>query len=559
MSIEIIKSQISQFLASDQAEVMAIKGEWGIGKTYSWKKFLKEAKENNKISLKRYSYVSLFGINSLESFKYSIFENSIKSEIIGEEANFKTFKENAKGLLDSIGRQSINFFKGAPILQSFNPAIEAISFLTLNSTLICIDDLERKGKELDIKDVLGLASLLKEQKKCKVVFLLNDGEDGLQDYEKYREKVVDIELIFSPNPHECASIAYSDNLYYHSKLKELTVGLQIRNIRILKKIERLVALSLPLVKNYEPEISDQVMHSLVLYAWSYYCSKYDENIPELEFIIGKGYALLGLGNENVSEKEKKWKNILQGYNYQMTDELDLLLAEAVKTGYFVDDEIRDKAIAKNQQIIASKSEGSFSKAWRLYHDSFDDNGEEVVKGLYESFKSNCKYINPTNLNGTVSLLRELGENEKASEIISIYIKERNGEPEIFNLKKQNYFGDITDQEILDRFNEAYKKSAINETAKQVLSRITNQNSWGPSDELVLANTSVNEFYILFKSEQGSELSSFVTTCLQFGQYSNASEQQKEIARRASEALRKIASESEINKRRVRKFGIDIEN
>ena len=560
MSVEVIKDQIFQFLSSNEPEVMAIKGEWGVGKTFSWKKFLKEASSDNKINLERYSYVSLFGINSLEAFKYTIFENVVKREIIGTEASIETFKNNTASLIESFGRQSFNLFRGAPIVKSFSPAIETISFLSLNSTLICIDDLERKGKGLEIKDILGLVSLLKEQKKCKVVFLLNDGEDGLEDYEKYREKVIDIELAFAPDPDECASIAYSDEATYHPRLKELATSLGIRNIRILKKIERLVALCLPLVENFEPEISDQVIHSLVLYSWSYFCSKSKEEIPPLDFITSKGYTLLGIGDEKVTEQEKKWQTTLQAYNYQLTDELDLLLAESVKTGYFVEDELRDKASAKNQQIIASKSAGSFSDAWRLYHDTFNDNGDEVINGLYESFKKNCKYITPTNLNGTVSLFRELGEGDKADEIIGIYIESRQDETELFNMEEINTFGDIRDKEVIDRFNEVYNQSVATETAKQVLDRIAGKNGWnGQSDEVILASTSVNDYYGLFKSEEGRHLSSFVTTCLKFGQFSNASDQQKEISNRATEALRKIASESEINKRRVKKFGVDIDD
>ena len=559
MSVEVIKDQIVQFLSSDEPEVMAIKGEWGVGKTFTWKKFLKEAGSAKKIKLERYSYVSLFGINSLEAFKYTIFENIVKREIIGTEVSIETFKNNTASLIESFGRQSFSIFKDAPIVKSLVPAIESISFLSLNSTLICIDDLERVGKGLEIKDVLGLVSLLKEQKKCKVVLLLNDGEDGLEHYERYREKVIDIELSFAPDPKECASIAYSDKTPHHSKLQELVTSLGIRNIRILKKIERLVTLSLPLVEDFEPEISNQVIHSLVLYSWSYYCSNSNEEIPPLDFITSKGYILLGIGDEEVSEQEKKWQTTLQAYNYQLTDELDLLLAASVKTGYFVEDELRGKASAKNQQIIASKSEGSFSEAWRLYHDTFNDNTDEVINGLYESFKKNCKYITPANLNGTVSLFRELGEDAKASEIIEIYIENRKDETELFNMEENNTFGDIRDKEVIDRFNDVYNQSVTTETAKQVLDRIAGKNGWnGQSDEVILANTSVDEYYDLFKSEVGRHLSSFVTTCLKFGQSGNANDQQKEIASRATEALRKIASESEINKKRVKKFGVDLD-
>lgn len=559
MSVEVIKDQIFQFLSSDEPEVMAIKGKWGVGKTFSWKKFLNEACTENKLNLERYSYVSLFGINSLEAFKYTIFENVIKKEIIGTEASLETFRSNTASLIESFGRQSFNLLKGAPIIKSFSPAIETISFLSLNKTLICIDDLERKGKGLEIKDVLGLVSLLKEQKKCKVVLLLNDDEEGLSDYEKYREKVIDTELAFAPDPDECAEIAYSEQTPNYSRLRKLTTSLGIRNIRILKKIERLATLALPLTEEFEPEILDQVLHSLVLFAWSYFCSNSNDDIPSLEFITRKGYALLGIGDEKVSEQQKKWQTTLQAYNYQLTDELDLLLSEAVKTGYFVVDEFKQKAADKNQQIIASKSEESFTNAWRLYHDTFNDNGDEVINGLYESFKENCKYITPINLNGTVSLFRELGEEEKASEIIDIYIKNRKDETELFNLEENNFFGDIRDKEVIDKFTEAYNWSVTTETAKQVLERIVGRNGRNQSDEVVLASTSVDDYYNLFKTESGRHLSSFVTTCLKFGQPINASDQQKEIANRATEALRRIAGESEINKRRVKKFGVSLED
>ncbi len=559
MTLAIIKNQIDKFLASGEPGVLAIKGEWGVGKTFTWNKYLLEARNENRIGLRKYSYISIFGINSIDVFKYSIFENVIDRKLIGTEANVDTFKKNSADLLASLGRKSVRLVKGASLLKDFAPAIESFSFLSLEKHLICIDDLERKGKGLSIKDVLGLVSLLKEQKKCQVVILLNDGEEGLDDYAKYREKVIDIELAFEPDSDECASIAYPAQTSIYPRLRELTTSLGIRNIRILKKIERLVNLSIPLVEDFEPEILDQVLHSIVLFTWSFFCSKSNEDIPSLEFITSKGYALLGIGDEEVSEQQKKWQTTLQAYNYQLTDELDIVLGEAVKTGYFVEEDFKEKASTKNQQIIASKSEGSFSNAWRLYHDTFNDNGAEVINGLYESFKENCKYITPTNLNGTVSLFRELGEEEKASEIIDIYIDKRKDETELFNMEENNFFGDIRDQEIIDKFNAVYSQSVTTENAKQVLDRIAGKNGWNQSDEVVLANTSVDDYYTLFKTETGRHLSSFVTTCLKFGQFGNASDQQKEIANKATEALQKIAAESEINKRRVKKFGISIEN
>jgi hypothetical protein len=559
MTIEIIKNQIDKFLETEEPGVLAIKGEWGVGKTFTWNKYLLEARENNRVGLKKYSYVSLFGINSLDTFKYSIFENVIDRKIIGTEANVDSFKRNSADLLASLGRKTVKLVKGSSLLKDFAPAIESFSFLSLEKHLICIDDLERRGKDLSIKDVLGLVSLLKEQKKCQIVLLLNDGEEGLEDYEKYREKVIDIELAFAPEPKECADIAYSDGTVHEEKLKGLTTSLGIRNIRILKKIERLVKFALPLVEEFELEISEQILHSTVLLSWSYFCSDSQDTVPSLEFITGKGCALLGIGDEEISEQEKKWQTILQAYNYQITDELDLLIAEAVKTGFYVEDELKEKASAKNKEVVAAKAEGSFSKAWALYHDTFNENSAEVIDSLYKSFEENCKYITPLNLNGTVSLFRDLGESQKASEIIDIYIERRRDETDIFNLEKSNVFGDIEDQEVVDKFNEVYRESVKSESAEDVLDRISEKMSWNQKDEVVLANTTADDYFDLFKSIAGRRLSRFVTTCLRFGQFSKANDQQKEIANRATEALKRIASESEINKRRVMKFGVNLED
>ena len=44
MSIAVVKNQINTFLATEKPEVIAIKGAWGVGKTYSWKQFLLAAK-----------------------------------------------------------------------------------------------------------------------------------------------------------------------------------------------------------------------------------------------------------------------------------------------------------------------------------------------------------------------------------------------------------------------------------------------------------------------------------------------------------------------------------
>jgi len=557
MSLELINQQIIKFLSSSEAEVMAIKGPWGVGKTYTWSRILENAKNDSGIAFEKYSYVSLFGVNSLDTLKFTIFENTVPKAIAGDKVSLETFKGNFTGVLSSLGRRSTDFIRMLPAAKNLAPAIESLSFLSLSEVLICIDDLERKGNGLDTKDVMGLVSHLKEQKKCKVVLLLNDGESGIEDYKIYREKVLDYEVTFTPTPEECASIAFDEGDKDTSRLQELSAKLKITNIRVLHKIHKLLQTSLHLVDSYEPEIRDQLIHTIVLFMWSYYCSKSDKEIPPLEQLCNRGFTHIGIGKDDRTEEEKKWNSILSDYNYTNTDPLDLVIADAVRCGYFNEEIFHEKAKEKNEEILASKAEGSFSKAWGLYHDSFDENDDQVISGLYDSFMATCKHVSPLNLNGLVTLLRELDENAKATEVIKQYIEVRGDEVALFETRRGGaFFGDKIDDEVKQEFDAHIEKNHPMPTPLEVLQKIAGKNGWDEEDEVVLLNTTSNQYYDLFKSIKGPELSSYVNTCLKFGRFSNATEQQRKIGKNAEDALRRIANESELNKRRVRKFDIE---
>jgi len=540
--------------------VLAIKGAWGVGKTYSWNKFLSEAKAQNRISLNRYSYVSLFGVDSLEELKFLVFQQTLPIELIGTEPIIATFKDNAGSLSESLGRKTLYFFRDISLLKNFAPAIRSLSFLSLKRTLICIDDFERKGKNLSPGDVMGLISLLKEQKNCKVVLILNDesftGEHQFE-YQKYREKVIDFELEFKPSPSECADIALDNKDAMQRQLKTFIVDLGVSNIRIIKKIQRLAEFLVPMLKRFESEVTSQAFHSLTLFSWCFYST--DDEVPKYEYVKNIGFKLYGLGNkddEPVPERDQKWNAILQNYNYLNTNEFDLQIANAVKMGYVTEKDLLREAEKLNSQIRESKSQGSFKGAWRLYHDTFENNQKEVVDGLYTSFRTNVKYISSSNLNGTVWLFRELGEDERANELFKYFIENRKDEKGIFDLSHDT-FGDITDELIKTEFYKIHETVRVKKNLKDVLSAIAGKNGWGGDDEEILASASVDDYYRLFIEEKGEHLPNYVNTCLKFGRFGNASKKQKKIGESATQALRKIANESAINRLRAKKFGITL--
>ena len=109
-----------------------------------------------------------------------------------------------------------------------------MSFLTISDQIICFDDLERRGQPLDIGDVLGLVSFLREQRACKVVLILNDEEltgEAKTKFETYLEKVVDVSLVYEPTATKSGSIALKGSDPVSRRRAELCASLGISNIR----------------------------------------------------------------------------------------------------------------------------------------------------------------------------------------------------------------------------------------------------------------------------------------------------------------------------------------
>jgi hypothetical protein len=210
---EMLKREVIRFLSDPTPEVLCIRGKWGTGKTYAWTKYLSEAKNAGQIGLERYSYVSLFGLQSLDQLKNTIFENTIDRKSIGIEPSLATVKDNALDVARQLGRKGLKSVLelGSSLYAGAKNAVaplQSLAFHFVKDQIICIDDLERKGKDLRSIDIFGLISFLRERRRCKVVLILNDEELSEEDkvaLEKYQEKVIDISLLFAPTEEELQS------------------------------------------------------------------------------------------------------------------------------------------------------------------------------------------------------------------------------------------------------------------------------------------------------------------------------------------------------------------
>ncbi len=166
MSLEQITTVVEDFISDTHNELLVIKGKWGAGKTFFWQRLIEESRNKKCIGREFYSYVSLFGINSLEELKSAILVSTVKSNAAESKRKLDVLGANLRKLTTSMEK--------VPALREYTGGIISnfLHFL-LDNALICFDDMERRGEGLTIKDIFGLASVLKEQRNCKVLLILN--------------------------------------------------------------------------------------------------------------------------------------------------------------------------------------------------------------------------------------------------------------------------------------------------------------------------------------------------------------------------------------------------
>jgi len=560
MSIELIENEIRRFLSSDEPEAICISGHWGVGKTFAWNRFLQDARAKDAIKLKHYSYVSLFGVNSLDELKYSIFENSVQSSDIGVEPSLETLKSNTTAVAQRFGKKSLWLLQQLPWVKSHLGGLGPVWFLSVRETIICVDDIERHGNNLPVRDILGLVSTLKEHKKCKVVLILNDEaleEDrDKKEFQTYLEKVVDAFLKFAPSPLEATNIALNKSTDANRFLAENCVAFGISNIRLIRKIERAVRMVEDTLKQFDQSVLRQAVQSLSLLAWSVY---EPNRAPPLEYLKDRAAHLFGTKErEPATENEVAWNATLDAAGFISFDELDLVLLGGIQAGFFDQSAVEIHASALDKQAKAATSDKSFKNAWDLFHESFADSREQVIEAVYQTTISNIEYMAALNLNGTVWLLKELQRPDLAADVIDRYLAVRGKERKFFDLENHPFREKIDDRDLIQAFQDRYAALKDERDPVDVLLSIANKHGWGEEDISALATLGVDQYYDIFKGREGPDLRKIIDACLQFGTFGNASAAMKEISRRAKEALKRIGQESHINRLRVKKYGIEVD-
>jgi hypothetical protein len=548
MAIKAAREEIERFMSNKDPEVLCITGKWGVGKTYAWKYFLQEAVKKNQLGFSKCSYVSLFGLNNLEDVRYAIFretqDNNSKSN------SLFSFARKTADIVPDIPIKGINIEK-----KFFNK----VFFYLVRNQIVCIDDLERAGEGLRLKDILGLVSFLKEQRNCKIAILLNDeklNDNEDKEFKELLEKVIDTKVTFSPTPQESADIVFQRPSMNKKLIHDNSITLGIINIRIIKKIERIVS-RFEEVFGADSPLMNQIVHSASLFIWSTF---QPDQAPSIKFITDFSRVHgIGFSDEKISEQERDWRELMRKYRYTDTDDFDLKILETIQNGYFDKDSLKEYGDKQLELIRTEDKRRKFSEAWNIYHDSFDDNKEEFLKSLYESAIEAAKYIEPHNIDSTVIILKRFGKITEAKDLIEKYISARSEEKELFSFERSLFSRDIKDTDLIAAFKEKRDSFVDSRDPAEILSKIYINQGWNQDDIVLLNKLTTDDFYQIFKKNRGRDLDNIINGSLEFRRLKDASEDQKEITKKAVIALEIIGKENDFNKMRVEKYGIEIKS
>lgn len=403
-----INEALQDFLTNPHNEnkILVIKGKWGVGKTYFWTDFYKTNESLLEQQFPTYSYVSLFGQEAINDVRNTILNNM---EIINEKkykkiiSSWKAKKRVLKKLINFI---FCNNFLQKYLWSNTKPFSESMYC----HHLICFDDIERIDPKFPIEILMGYCDELAQQKNCKIILIFN--EDELEEkqrdaFNKYREKIVDVELTYSPTLDEQLRIVFDDKLEKYPIINQVIneqghINIVIKNIRVLKKINQIIDNFIKITpKDLPPIIMEDFIKRTVYLSYCFYILN-----NRLPFEIIKNPSILIRQKTSLPDDEEakiKYDAKLYDHTISIVQYLDINYSSILQKeiihnlehGFWSKKNIKSFIFSEIEKIdiITRQSEirQRIDCAWKLYSSSFKDNLTDIIQIFKNELENSDNY------------------------------------------------------------------------------------------------------------------------------------------------------------------------
>jgi len=219
---------IDGYLEKDisNGKVIMLSGKWGSGKTHFWQNIIRPILNDEK-DKKPNHYISLYGKTSIQEIKNEIFLKVFESvDSFKSEEKTQKVARSSLNLVSSLTKSISVFGMSLDLSEITDKSFEKLDTLLndeklkrtegyLNSgAIICIDDFERKSKDIDLNDLFGFITQLTINFDCKVVIILNDdvfeGEEK-NIFSNVKEKTVSKFLTYNPTIKELFNLVFDQH------------------------------------------------------------------------------------------------------------------------------------------------------------------------------------------------------------------------------------------------------------------------------------------------------------------------------------------------------------
>ena len=497
MSLAVIKAQMEKFLSSKEAEVLAIRGDWGVGKTFTWEQTLREAQklkksgENpNAIGLNHYSYVSLFGISSLQDLRTEIAFNKVNTYDLERSESVTKFQQASGRYMPKILSQALKY-AGINVGTLVDTMFASMSNSLIRNTIVCIDDFERC--DIPERETLGFINDLKCKRDCKVVLLLN--ENKTKEYKSYREKVIDYDLNFKLTPDEAAKLVFGEepesDHYLH--IIKYCKKLKINNIRVIQKIKLIVdsASDEHGLDSYISQVGEQFVETATLGAYCFY--EHKPNIPNLDYIrdhelrnrisihmvMASRYNQQDLDPDESKDNEiyKEYEIFLSDYGFESLDKFDEVVIDAIESGFIDSTRFSHWANERHSEISMALNRTELSDLMDNFTNGFLNNEqvEIMIKNISEASESYMSRMTKSDLNNIYSLFDFFGCEEEKAKLFESYRTTFYQNRDKFNTNTDSSLRNINwHSELEDLFREEYQRFFKPPTAKEILDSLSGE-------------------------------------------------------------------------------------
>ncbi|HEG0492554.1 TPA: NTPase KAP [Campylobacter jejuni] len=364
-------AKVSKYLTTKEKQCLAILGAWGVGKTYFWKQVEKE--NTLKFSNKKIIYIDLFGKENykqiLEEIILKLHGNYNKIINIFAQITFRIAKFKSAGIAD------------------INPGtiFSCLKKNDFKNIIVCFDNIERRSDNLPLKEILGLINLLKEDKECSVVLILNKNELNKQEdnaknnmqtssndktqhdakqnnndwYQEYKEKVIDYEMLLENNDEIAKALIEEAFMQDEKFIQDDDLKSNLVNI-VLKHYKAICNDNLRLLL--------KILEHIKYFNERCFQSHYDKTIKE-EFIIviHKHYLAIFNAVKDFYIQQKEKRNLSNMYIYD--------IVTRYLNNFFIINDNDEKEL--NDIIIRQLSSELLSTFEKTYTTYFDESGSDA--------------------------------------------------------------------------------------------------------------------------------------------------------------------------------------